>query len=227
MMKGMFKLPSRNKNNFQNTIIGALVVGILGSALWEKVIAPFTEFAFVKISEILARFNQSITDSIYGSISRDINLALLFMIFLYAFLSLGVLLSYATKISKQIGNMVLIAKHGKPYIEYLEKTDDDFSDYDDSFLAPLKHNFSFILLSFVLFLVLCISSIYLIGRIGFIANLRQDTLANIEIVSPYVEDREYKQLKSNFYSISCEDDYEELSQKLSSIATENDLVLKE
>lgn len=49
---------------------------------------------------------------------------------------------------------------------------------------------------------------------------------NIEIVSPYVSDLEYRQLKSEFHLMRNSDDYEKLVEKLHNIATENDIKLK-
>jgi hypothetical protein len=49
---------------------------------------------------------------------------------------------------------------------------------------------------------------------------------NIEIVSPYVSDLEYKQLKSEFHSMQSRSDYDNLVFKLDSIGSENHLRLK-
>lgn len=51
-------------------------------------------------------------------------------------------------------------------------------------------------------------------------------LRNIEIVSPYVTDQEYKQLKSDFYSIDTITDYHDLSDQLDKIAESNNIKLK-
>ena len=49
---------------------------------------------------------------------------------------------------------------------------------------------------------------------------------NIEIVSPFVSDQEYRQLKSEFHLIQNSNDYEKLYDKLQDIADKNDIKLK-
>lgn len=49
---------------------------------------------------------------------------------------------------------------------------------------------------------------------------------NIEIVSPYISDLEYKQLKSDFYTMETYEDYSLLVNSLSEIAEDHSLKLK-
>ena len=51
----------------------------------------------------------------------------------------------------------------------------------------------------------------------------KNTLRNIEIVSPYVSDIEYKTLKSDFYCIDSKADYSELASQIDSLMDEYDL----
>lgn len=44
-----------------------------------------------------------------------------------------------------------------------------------------------------------------------------ETMKKIEIVAPYIEDTEYKKFKSQFYTIECWKDYEQLDQQLDSL----------
>lgn len=50
---------------------------------------------------------------------------------------------------------------------------------------------------------------------------------NIEIVSPYISDSEYKQLKSAFHSMKSSNDYDDLISHLSKISNDYSLTLKE
>jgi hypothetical protein len=65
------------------------------------------------------------------------------------------------------------------------------------------------------------------GKTIFVKNTIIDTLNNIEIVSPYISDTEYKTLKSQFYSMDGEDDYIILAENLHSIADNNNISLRE
>lgn len=58
-----------------------------------------------------------------------------------------------------------------------------------------------------------------------ISNTAHYTLQNIEIVSPYISEQDYKLLKSDFYSMQNMDDFNSLNQKLNSIADEYSLHL--
>ena len=50
---------------------------------------------------------------------------------------------------------------------------------------------------------------------------------NIEIVAPYISDQEYKQLKSDFFTIKNKSDYDNLQNTLNMISDEHSLDLKE
>lgn len=61
----------------------------------------------------------------------------------------------------------------------------------------------------------------------YISGISSKTHANIEIVAPYISDQEYKEIKSNFYRIDSKDSYEQFNTRLSIIANENSLELKQ
>lgn len=215
-----------NKNKIQNTLIGALIIGILGSAIWEKIISPLSSYIFFKISNIFSNMEQNFSDSLYRQISSSTSLngfeSVLSLIFFMLLLTCLIL----CKVNKRLKNLIMITKYGESYITYLEETDDDFSDYDDGKFALFKNSIAFLICMIILTFTLMISTLYMTGKITFIQKAKTNTLANIEIVSPYIEDIEYKTLKSNFYSISSEDDFNNLTNELQSIAEENNIKLK-
>ena len=59
----------------------------------------------------------------------------------------------------------------------------------------------------------------------YILGLSTKATVNIEIVSPYISDIEYKQLKSSFHLIKTQDDYEKLLDKIQDIADANEINL--
>ena len=89
-------------------------------------------------------------------------------------------------------------------------------------LCAVKHRvvksffFTIIYIVFILFLL----------TTNFINKTITRTTNNIEIVSPYITDNEYKKLKSDFHSMKNSIDYKELTQNLESIAKENAIKLK-
>ena len=61
----------------------------------------------------------------------------------------------------------------------------------------------------------------------FGSSISANTRANIEIVAPYISDQEYKQLKSDFFTIKSKSDYDNLQKALNMISEEHQLDLKE
>ena len=60
----------------------------------------------------------------------------------------------------------------------------------------------------------------------FVINKVTTMTNNIEIVSPYISDVEYRQLKSEFHTIKSRDDYEDLAKSLKHIADSHSIDLK-
>lgn len=74
----------------------------------------------------------------------------------------------------------------------------------------------------VLYFMLLILAVYQIS----LDNLHRTTLREIEIISPYISENEYRQLKSDFYSIENKNDYDSLLREIQRIADENLINLK-
>ena len=83
--------------------------------------------------------------------------------------------------------------------------------------------------SFILKLVTAILlfiMIFLYAQQSFINTAITKALSNIEIVSPYISESEYRHLKSDFYSINNHEDYDLLFHTLEEIADANSINLK-
>ena len=77
----------------------------------------------------------------------------------------------------------------------------------------------FLILSYVFYFVF-------MSKTSYIINTGTRLLSNIEIVSPYISDIEYKQLRSDFFSMSSRNDFDELNSALSEYADEFGIDLK-
>lgn len=90
-------------------------------------------------------------------------------------------------------------------------------------LRKVKIEYRLIIIIFVflyIFLIFTYSrSLYINDKITSLTN-------NIEIVSPYISDINYKQLKSNFHMMENSEDYNNLMSELSDIAKDHSLTLK-
>lgn len=82
------------------------------------------------------------------------------------------------------------------------------------------HIFNFFLIIGGIFLF------FLYSKDAFVINKVTSITNNIEIVSPYITDEEYKQLKSDFHTMKSRDDYDSLTNSLSEIASYNSVELK-
>ena len=71
--------------------------------------------------------------------------------------------------------------------------------------------------------LLVIAYNYLI--ISLASTIARDTITNIEIVAPYITDMDYKQLRSEFFQMDSKSDYEDLVNKISTIAEFHNLQL--
>lgn len=78
----------------------------------------------------------------------------------------------------------------------------------------------------LLVFVMLLNTCFFIGKLNFINEKRTLALNNIEIVSPYISDMEYKMLKSKFYSIETKEQYDMLLKDLVSISSSNSIKLK-
>lgn len=78
-----------------------------------------------------------------------------------------------------------------------------------------KHVFKYISLLFLGVIFLAINFWFL--RAVTVTTIATDVLRKIEIVSPYISDLEYKQMKSDFYLIEDWDDYDQLDKHLDAL----------
>ena len=78
----------------------------------------------------------------------------------------------------------------------------------------LKRIYQLVLMIVIFYSAFSKSTAYRIAR---------DTLADIEIVAPYVSDMEYKTLKSDFYRIDSKADYLILAEQIEQIMADNNL----
>lgn len=53
-------------------LIGATIIGALGSGFWEKILSPFLTFAFGKIINLLSNLSSTYSDNLYTSIANSI-----------------------------------------------------------------------------------------------------------------------------------------------------------
>lgn len=223
-----------NKNNFSNWIIGAIIAVII-----TKVFDPLGEFLFSNILNIGGSFITYISNSTYSEISNGFSelsssralylIYLLFVLFLtctYSILfqkyksrknkltQLFTSIDNTTQISEK--SSIVESDNLKENIETTKKQVRKLSR---------SNNFSF-MIDTIWFLSFFLLISFFNGQSSFIRNRTIALTNNIEIVSPYITDEEYKQLKSKFHSMETQSDYKALMKELEIIADEYSLKLK-
>lgn len=199
---------SPNSNPNTNIII-SVIIGLLTTLLWETIFADLYFYIFTHIQSLGLSLINRMIDNTYKDISNgylnsssDLTLAILVGIFSGFVTSLSIFIM-------KIPNHKQVSEKGTLTRKIVKKW---------------SHIRILILVTFIA----CI--IFFLGTIGIISFKTQTTiktLNNIEIVSPYIPDKEYKQLKSKFHSMQSRHDYENLLNELNCIAEKNSIILKE
>lgn len=171
--------------------MGALILGALGSGLWEKVLSPLLSFASSAIVETVSRFSKSYQDSIYalaakGSTSSD---ALIAGLIIMTFLFMGVIILITPSIRRGFGIILSIAE--KPGKVRLVVNIHTFLCFAIVFTAMLG-----------------------ISKLEVATGIERKTLRSVEILRPMIGEKDYIQFRSEFYSMSTKDDYLHLKVQL-------------
>lgn len=203
------------KKPSKSTVLSTLIIGIIGTAIWEKFLSPLCTFIYVKLSSLIDSFSNTFSNRTYTKISEGYNnsstvdIALSIMLILFILLCIFFLF-YNLYQSKR---------------KLIDYTVNDSSIINlDKLLKTNK------LLNFLFFILIELSLLvfmYWFGNISFIDRCKTSSLCNLEIISPYVSDIEYKELKSSFYSIQTKEDYEAFTKTIKAIGEKYSLNLKE
>lgn len=219
---------------FKKEILVPLIPGLVVAFIYD-LFKSFSIIVFSKILPIISLFSKNFNNSLYKNFSSaDFNsLELLTFTLLIIFYFIFILSDYIKMYfySKNIFNLTkekiskleLIKETPSEKNNVLEEVFSEFSIIENS-LKKISRNLK---IAIVLSLIVYLSySVYFIGKCQYISLLRNNTLTNIEILSPYISDIEYKTLKSEFYSVDNYDDYTKLSAQINDIGYKNNLKLK-
>lgn len=189
----------KNKNKLNKKIKAALAsifVGLIGSFLWEVIIRPSTSYLFDKFFSFIGHFSNTFSDDLYKTISFGPQGNNISVMFISVILLLFV-----------IGTIDILTS-------ILPNKDNEESPRNLSALVWLcLGHFVFI-------------GMFLTGQHAFTESRAIKLNSNIEILSPYVTDTDYKMLKSKFRSIDSKDSYDLLNDELDILAKVHGLKLK-
>lgn len=222
-----------SKKSIYAAIFGAFLAFIISklfTPIFEKLYSLFLTLGGSVIKSISNSTYQKISDGFTEQNSQFV-LYVLCIFVCFAFSYYNYLLTEKTKESQELIDSALNPPHKNNPKEDLDsltleelktKYDEDINFYRKT-QKRVKITFIFGKVFTIIFFCLFL---YKYGQQTFINSKITATTNNIEIVSPYISDKDYKQLKSDFHKIRNSEDYETLNRVLNKIAHANSIVLK-
>lgn len=212
-----------------NQVITLILIPLLITALWEKLLGPLFDIFINWLSAFGGEFMQAFIDLIYTYVAtgRPVDTSRHLFMILASFILLELtrissknIKSYKNLVTRQ--NELTNPTENKPMIPAKKELTDSEKIND-----LVKH--AKIYSWFGMTISICYWVMYFVfmTSVGYINNTITKLTNNIEIVAPYIEDSEYKLLKSSFYSMDSADDYQSLVTELNRIAEINGIKLKD
>lgn len=223
----------KNNSFFKSEFPRGLLIGILGAVIFTWIVDPISSWILPRLMKIIGFFTSSFSNSVYGNLSSamldTVTLTLTFCVGIACIFS-ACILFYLKKLNLdyEITTNALLCqlelkenvangkvdspKASKELIAQIHKDNKKIRRSN-----RISYFFTFLCLSVLLVMLM---------KHTFENNLAAQLTANIEIVSPYVSDKEYKQLKSDLFTIKSKEDYDKLSKSLNAIAIKNYISLK-
>lgn len=216
------------KKEKTNRIITLILIPLLITALWEKLLGPLFDIFINWLSTFGGKFLQAFIDLIYTYVAtgRPVDTSRYLFMILASFILIEIttvssknIKSYKNLVTRQ--NELINPTDNKPIVPAKKELTDSEKIND-----MVKHAKIYSWLSMII--SVCYWAMYLVFMMsaGYINNTITKLTNNIEIVAPYIEDSEYKLLKSSFYSMDSSDDYHSLVTELNRIAEINGIELK-
>ncbi len=210
-------------------IIGAIIIGAIGSGIWEMLLEPFFTLASENIINGISHLSSSLEDSLYKSIARGYSEEMsYFAVSLILFILSGFLgvISYDFVFKHKKGNFYKTIESEIENVENIENPKEKIIELKsrlESRSIRLR-KIGYILFSFVvlIYFFLVGQSVIIKYKTERITDFRQ----TLSIVKPYVSNHKYDQFTSLFSRINTRKDYDIIMDSLYSICNKNDIKIK-
>lgn len=177
------------------SIFGAIILGAIGSGVWEKLMSPAISIFSDAIVGAISTVSTSYEDSIYQRAARDTtdlySIKIAFLIFL--------VIGFALFISLGIRALSRLSVYER-----------------------LRHRVEFVLsiqgLSFGLALV--VLGMISMAKIDAAARVKEASLRSLEILRPVLGESNYFELRSDYYSIESKRDFDSFKSKVLAAASD-------
>lgn len=205
------------------------IIGVILAFIAEKLLSPLCEFLFALFLGIGGGLIKAISNMTYRQISNgydESGVRLIIYILVVATLAVAYIAFFNVK--KRKDDILAKVSLGEKTAESSEENTQNSSKTDPAdTIEVLRKNISRDFVIFSISIIICISALlFTYMQYTYSNSIITKTTNNIEIVSPYISDLEYKQLKSDFHTLESADDYKKLQEKLQTIAESNDIKLK-
>jgi hypothetical protein len=165
-------------------IFGAVILGAIGSGVWEKILSPALSWLSTSTAAFLSSVSGAYEESIYLQATRDATDLYPMRLAMVIFVMVGLALLIG------IGLRTL---SGSRFELHTQKRIKKFMT-----IQGLSVGLSFVLIAFVSMV-----------RIDAAARIKEASLRSIEILRPYVGEEGYAQLRSTYYSVETKHDFEQ------------------
>ena len=222
-------MEKKTSNLFSNklfTLIAIpLIITITGSAMWDFILADLLVRTYDHILALLEPIAQNYVDSVYKNASSGTSEWASYMLlassysFVYGYFLCVIYTFFKNHRTQteQPQDLNIIPIEECDVVTEIVANDSTQNE-------PKQHRL--VVVTFIILMIVGFLSLNVVIKNCLSHSIQDNTLKNIEIVSPYISDKEYKLLKSDFYLIETKADYLSLMQDLSNIAEHNNLTLK-
>ena len=185
-------------------IIGTILLGAIGSGLWERIISPLADEIMKLSINSINFFFTSYKDSIYKEASNGFHE--LYSLEIYLILLAILPFLYIKLLQKHPSNKKMNSSEKSTFQVFL-----------------LSRNGYFIYYGVTLSVIIFIT--FSVLRHNYINKTVTYSIKSMEIIKPYISNKKYLLLRSQYFLISNTIEFKEFNKKINDLAKENKLKL--
>ena len=178
------------------TILGTIVLGAIGSGVWERVLSPLLNSISNFITATLSKYSASFSDALYAdAITRfEVN-------------------SFNSNINTFALTYLLILV---PFLFYLNNKGLLKIAVRALFESGIGHAMTILLLSLLIFNT---------SRSSSISQINRYIHKNLEIARPYIGEQKYIELRSDYFRITDKNGFDQFENKLIKLASDKNITI--
>lgn len=219
-------------------IIGTITLGAIGSGIWERFLSPLTDGTFSYVGQIIGNFSDTFKDEIYSDVGKGSTMALgKFSVLIYAFYLLMILVSpflyliLFGLIFSKLRNRINPKSKKPKKINFFKKLTNEWIGEHLPLQLRLSNLKKIKTITFIILIPVC----FWMFKFGLTKTVKEaygfDVVVYIEssldIIAPYIDEKELKILKSEFRQIKDYDSFMKFNNKLENHANRTRIILPE